>query len=245
MELLLWLWVYDKRWLLGFKPKVTLYIIAWIIPIVVNISMFSFYVYILNNPVISECKYGPYNLYLIKFTPEIILTIKSVLSFISTLLSVLLIKDIIMTKKSQIKKIGSDVTDVKAKAQVPIIIAQHDYWIRRKSLGNCNGHLLLLVGFIQIIWSIFFVFGMNSQVCDDNISKILFYNEMYEIVFFLPIVLVLTLSIIIKVSAFICAYTCPGFIVCLSRVCSCKRKSYKLDFSKNQFDHLGVLVKSE
>lgn len=245
MELLLWLWVYDKRWLLGFKPKVTIYIIAWIIPIVVNISMFSFYVYILNNHVISECKYRPYKFYQFEITPKIILTIKSVLSSISTLLSVILIKDLFMTKKSETKKIGTDVIDVKAKAQVPIIIAQHDYWIRRKSLGNCNGHLLLLVGFIQIIWSAFFVFGTNNKVCDDNISKILFYNEMYEIAFFLPIVLVLTLSIIIKVSAFICAYTCPGFIVCLSRLCNCKKKSYKLDFSKNQFDHLGVLVKSE
>ena len=88
--------------------------------------------------------------------------------------------------------------------------------------------------------------AQNHWIMNESIrNNILFYNEMYEIVFFLPIVLVLTLSIIIKVSAFICAYTCPGFIVCLSRVCSCKRKSYKLDFSKNQFDHLGVLVKSE
>ena len=92
MELLLWLWVLDKRWLLGFKPKLSLYIFAWLIPIVINISMFSFYVYVLNNGVLSHCKYPPYSFHLLDLTPQIVLTTKSVLCFISTLLGLMLIR---------------------------------------------------------------------------------------------------------------------------------------------------------
>ena len=104
MELLLWLWVLDKRWLLGFKPKLSLYIFAWLIPIVINISMFSFYVYVLNNGVLSHCKYPPYSFHLLDLTPQIVLTTKSVLCFISTLLGLMLIKDLVVNRKSEMNK---------------------------------------------------------------------------------------------------------------------------------------------
>ena len=245
MELLLWLWVLDKRWLLGFKPKLSLYIFAWLIPIVINISMFSFYVYVLNNGVLSHCKYPPYSFHLLDLTPQIVLTTKSVLSFISTLLGLILIKDLVVNRKSEMNKISTNIKNSKTGIQVPVIIAQHDYWIRRKSLGNCNGNLLLLVSCIQIIWSFCFIFGTNRQICDANISKILVYNDLYEIAFFLPIVFVLGLSIIIKVFCFICAYTCPSLIICFSHLFSCKRKGHTLDFKKDPFDKVGILIQPD
>ena len=42
MELLLWLWLLDKRWLFGYKPNIYLYIFIWLIPILINISVIYF-----------------------------------------------------------------------------------------------------------------------------------------------------------------------------------------------------------
>jgi hypothetical protein len=59
MELLLWLYIFDNRWLFDLKIKGNIYLILWIIPLLINFITFSFgLIYLILSKNFNENKYN-------------------------------------------------------------------------------------------------------------------------------------------------------------------------------------------
>jgi hypothetical protein len=82
MELLLWLWLLDKRWLFGYKPNIYLYIFIWLIPILINISViyFNFYFFSVDNILFQYTIFSKLIICFFSFLTSLIL-IKNLLSY--------------------------------------------------------------------------------------------------------------------------------------------------------------------
>lgn len=229
MELFLWLWLYDKRWCLNLKPSTKCYVSLWLLPILTNIYIFIFGIYTFSFFDFKSCIASPTTSMLM--TPKVSIAIKSVLSGLSILTSILFIKDILKNEKEDLseKEIMSDneLTDV------CLLCTKNDYFVRRKSLYNINGLFLLALSIAMILYSIHFVMNHNSRMCDVNVTGVLLHNSFFEILCAIPMLVVLGMAATVKVMAFIASYTCPTMVIKISGLFSDNKKIKKiLDFKK-------------
>ena len=208
MELLLWLWLLDKRWLFGYKPNIYLYIFIWLIPILINISVIYF------------------NLHSF-FTNEILfqytILSKIILCVFSFLTSLILIKNLLSYQKiennffEQIKNINL----IKK-------VRKDDYWIYRNSLINLNGLFLLIISFFQIFWSFYYInFGFKYNY---YYTILLRQSAFFEIGFAIFVFIIFGITSFIKIFSFISLYLCPKLIIYISKIFN-KDNLLKLNFN--------------
>ena len=229
MELFLWLWLYDKRWCLNLKPSLKCYISLWLLPILTNIYIFIFGIYTFAFFNFKNCVSSPMNSMLT--TPKVSIAIKTVLSGLIILTSILFIKDIVKNDKED--KAEKEFTIDNEMTDVCLLCTKNDYFVRRKSLYNINGLFLLAVSIAMILYSIDFVMNYNSRMCDVNVSGVLLHNSFFEILCALPLLVVLAMAATVKVIAFIACYTCPTMVIKISSLFSDNAKIKKtLDFKK-------------
>lgn len=225
MELLLWLWLYDKRWLLNIKPSFRFYIALWFLPILINIYLTIFGIFSLSTVNFSKCPLSTYSFITL---PKPALTIKTLLSFLSLICSILLIKNIMIYDKEE-KSLRDKLIQ---KEENDCLCSGSDFFIRRKSLNTTSGIMLLGVAILEIIYSINF-FMNNNKICTDRITGIFLQSAVFELIFAIPILCVFALAAGVKVSAFIASYTCPSLVVAISKLFSDNSKMKKnLKFKK-------------
>ena len=220
MEFLLWLWLYDKRWLFGFRPNIFIYCFIWLIPILINISVFSFNAYFIT---------------LNKTFYQYAMLFKSIISFFSLLSSFLLIKNLISNKKSEnnfIEKIKY--IDYFEK------INNDEYWISRNSLLSFNGLFLLFISLCQIIWSIYYIkYGIKYSLYVTMVLKQSAFIEIYSSIF---ILIMFGIISFIKVSSLISLYLCPNLIIYFSTIFN-NDEHLKLNFNDVENPYQDVIIK--
>ena len=196
MEFLLWLWLYDKRWLFGFRPNIYIYCFIWLIPILINISVFSFNAYFIT---------------LNKTIYQYAMLLKSLICFFSLVSSFFLIKNLLSNEKSEnhfIEKIKD--------FYYFDIVKNDEYWISRNSLLSFNGLFLLFISLCQIIWSIYYIkYGIKYSLYVTMVLKQSAFIEIYSSIF---ILIMFGIISFIKVSSFISLYLCPNLIIYTSTI---------------------------
>ena len=208
MELLLWLWLYDPRWFFNLKINIKLYRNSWLLPLSINLINAFVSSYYIKFSEESACE-STLRLWLITRILFSVLIIINILFFIY--------KITITDKKERIhfenaKKVYPDIVEN---------MNEYDYWIRRKSLISTSGVLLLFLGMISLFWSyvIIKLYYVDNQFSKCNIQLITFI-KFYAFTVFLtnfPVMLMFLLLISVKLGSFICAYTCPAFLIWISK----------------------------
>ena len=134
MELLLWLWLLDKRWLFGYKPNIYLYIFIWLIPILINISViyFNFYFFSVDDILFHYIIFS-----------------KLIICFFSFLTSLILIKNLLSYQKKE-NNFFEQIKNISLTKKV----RRDNYWVYRNSLINLNGIFLLIISLFHVFWYI-------------------------------------------------------------------------------------------
>ena len=219
MELLLWLWFYDSRWLFNFKTSITFYKNAWLMPLFLHTFLMVVCLYYLQVSATFTCDKS-LRLWLYTRT------------FFSLLISTTII--FFMAKISQVyeKEQKSFEIPVKIMPKLENNMKQYDFWIRRKSLLSTSGILLLFLGLVSLFWSCLIVSIYHFQdyyfKCELKIQKMLNVHSFFIIAGNLPLVIIFLVSIIIKISAFICAFLCPKFLISLTKMFGEKKMTVDL-----------------
>ncbi len=208
MELLLWLWLLDKRWLFGYKANIYLYIFIWLIPILMNICIIYFNLYFfLSNDILLQ-----YTMFS-----------KLILCFFSFISSLILIQNLLSYQKKE-NKFFERVNNISLIKK----IKKDDYWICRNSLININGLFLLSISFCQIFWSIYY---LNFEIkYNYYYTKLLRQNAFFEIGFAIFVFIIFGITSIIKIFSFITLYLCPKLIIFISKIFN-KDNLLKLNFN--------------
>jgi len=221
MELFLWLWLYDKRYLGGCRLNLKIYQFLWLFPILINLITGGYSLYfLLNNIIVNK----------INYFSNVIFFSKIILCLLSVILSIILLILIIKNIKKEYKfyqYLNEEINGEIPNEQID------EYWIGRNSLCNIPGYILLFISFVQVGFSFYYIFNSkyNININDNYINFLFKYHSLLEVIFFIPPMLILFLAIIIKVFCFACAYICPGLLSGLSK-CNSEIKEYeKLDFS--------------
>ena len=153
-------------------------------------------------------------------------------TFFSLLISTTIV--FFMTKISQVyeKEQKSFEIPVKIMPKLENNMKQYDFWIRRKSLLSTSGILLLFLGLVSLFWSCLIVSIYHFQdyyfKCELKIQKMLNVHSFFIIAGNLPLVIVFLVSIVIKISAFICAFLCPKFLISLTKMFGEKKMTVEL-----------------
>ena len=215
MELLLWLWFYDPRWFFNFKISVVCYKNAWLIPLFLHLFLMFVCLYYLQISETFSCDKS-LKLWLYSRTFFSFL-ISMTIVFFQTKITALYLKE--TTYFDNAKKI------------YPVLeysMKHYDYWIRRKSLISTPGILLLFLGLISLFWSYLIISMYHFQnyysQCDVKIQRLLNIHSLLITIGNVPLVLVFIILIFMKVGSALFAFTCPDFLVSLSKCCT-KEKS--------------------
>ena len=93
MEVFLWLWLLDKRWLCGYRPILRYYLLLWFFPCLMNSILLTINIYYISHSLyINNESQVVYQYYII---------IKSILSLISIICSLLLVRDLIANQHKE------------------------------------------------------------------------------------------------------------------------------------------------
>jgi hypothetical protein len=162
MELFLWLYFYDSRWLFNLKVPVRIYKYIWIIPFMIHFIflMITFYYFDKSN------------------NPTCQLTTKLWL-YHRLLYSILIsINIIIFMIKIQIEYRKEKNALLKASQVYPALknkIYENDYWIRRNSLISTPGITLLFLSIVSLFWTYLIIGIQNKKIyesCDVKLQNI-------------------------------------------------------------------------
>jgi hypothetical protein len=211
MELFLWMWFYDSRWFFNFKISVKCYKYAWLIPLFTNTILSGICFYFLHTTDSPNCE-ASLKLWLFSRT------------FFSVLISVNIL--FFMYKISNVYQKESSFfgNALKIYPSVKQTIENYDYWIRRKSLISTPGVLLLFLGIISLFWSYIMInlyyFEGKFVGCDEKILSLLNFNSFLIFIGNIPLLLVIIVLLLIKITSFVSAYLCPNLLIKISKLCT-------------------------
>jgi hypothetical protein len=218
MELLLWLWFYDPRWFFNFKISIICYKNAWLFPFGLHILCVFICLYYLQIAEVSACD-SSLRLWLASR------------AFFSTLISATIfffMKKIVQVYEKEISFFDN------AKKIYPVLkfsMKQYDYWIRRKSLISTPGIILLILGVISLFWSYLIVSFYSIQNlydnCDIKIIKLLSFHSLLIFLGNLPLMIVILILLVVKLSSLVTAFLCPEFLISISKIGVRKLKNDK------------------
>lgn len=208
MELLLWLWLLDKRWLFGYKPNIYLYIFIWLIPILINISViyFNFYFFSVDDILFQYTIFS-----------------KLIICFFSFLTSLILIQNLLSYQKKE-----NNFFEQIKNSSLTKKIRRDNYWVYRNSLINLNGIFLLIISLFQVFWSYYYInFGIKYNY---YYTILLRQSAFFEIGFAIFVFIIFGITSIIKIFSFITLYLCPKLIIFISKI-FIKDNLLKLNFN--------------
>ena len=219
MELLLWLWFYDTRWLFNFKISIICYKNAWLIPLFLHSFLMAVCLYYLQLSATFSCDKS-LKLWLYTRT------------FFSFLISMTIVFFMIKISEVHEKEQKAFETPVKIMPQLENNMRQYDFWIRRKSLLSTPGILLLFLGLVSMFWSCLIVSFYHFQdyyfKCETKIQNLLYVHSMVIIIGNSPLALVFIVMLFVKVSSLISAFLCPNFLISLSKMFSRQKMKVEL-----------------
>lgn len=208
MELLLWLWFYDPRWFFNFKISIICYKNAWLIPLVLHLTMMTVCLYYLQISETFSCDRS-LKLWLYSRT------------FFSFIISI----NIVFFKFKIVKVYNKEISYFEnAKKIYPVLnysMKHYDYWIRRKSLISTPGIMLLCLGIISLFWSYVIISFYHLQnyysSCDVKIQRMLNIHSILILLGNVPLFVVIMVLIAMKLISLISAFACPGMLIGLSK----------------------------
>lgn len=217
MELLLWMWFYDPRWFFNFKISVRCYKNAWFVPLLSHLILASLCFYFLHNSDTPNCDAS---LKLWLFSRAVFSVLISInIAFFMNKISIVYKKENSFFENS--KKVYPHLIEA---------LDNYDFWIRRKSLISTPGVLLLFLGIISMFWSYIIInlyyFEKKFVGCDENMLSLLNFNSFLIFTGNIPILVVITVLLLVKIVSFVCAYLCPGFLVWCAKMCPPKMVKY-------------------
>ena len=232
MELVLWLWLYDARYVFNVHPNLCLYIICWCVSIMVNVAYIAFtvYVFVMVDFVMFESnnilKYFWMNLTHKTFM-GVVMGVK-VITVVCSCLHVVILKIKYNQHRRKRMVMLFQVSNVGSKECI-------DYFVRRDTLFHVNGIMLLVVSVVNFVMGVGYVSMDYDYVCNGTITKVVKYVMWYEVILGGVMVGVFGVAVFMKVVNFIVAYTCPKVNVCLSKWGSDqKRIKNKINFQLNK-----------
>lgn len=221
MELFLWLYFYDERWFFNLKLPIHVYRNIWFIPLIYHFFLASISLYYINlNEDPFQCEDS-----------------LKVWIYQRIFFSLLLILCIILFKVKIKQTFSKELKHYSEAKKIYPILNQncnlkYNYWIKQNSLISTSGILLLFLGFISLFWSylIFKMFFYNPYYnnCNLKIQQLLFIHACIILYGNLLTILILILSIFIKISSNIAAFTCPDLLIKLSKLTKFKGKGDNL-----------------
>ena len=223
MEVFLWLWLLDKRWLCGYRPILRYYLLLWFFPCLMNSILLTINIYYISHSLyINNESQVVYQYYIL---------IKSILSLISIICSLLLVRDLIANQHKEYSAFNEILLEYNKEEKKKDFMSfiEDEYWKGRKCLLNINGKILLLVGIGQIISSLYYLKNHNNYIYYVDYS--MKHCSSIEVIFALPIIIIFGLSFLIKLLTFILSYTCPCVIISFSGLFSKTKYHRKIDFS--------------
>ena len=229
MEVFLWFWLLDKRWLCGYRPIMRNYIILWFFPVMMNAILLILNVYYIFHSLYLNPESNIIYQYFIM--------IKSLLSLISIICSVILVRDLVIHYKREnsslieilSEKLNKNEQKINKIDDFNMILCDDEYWCIRKCLFNPNGKIVLFIGICQILCSIYYLRVKINYIYYIDYS--LKQWSTVELLFALPIIFVFGISFLIKLITFILSYTCPNVIIIMSKLFSDHKHQKKIDFS--------------
>ena len=214
MELLLWLWFYDTRWLFNFKVSIILYKNAWLIPLFLHVFLMIVCLYYLQIAQTFSCDQS-LRLWLYTRT------------FFSFLLSITIIFFMIKISEVNKKEQGAFETPAKIMPSLKNNMNQYEFWIRRKSLLSTPGILLLFLGLVSLFWSLLIISLYHFQSyyfqCEVKIQRLLNTHSFIIILGNSPLLIIFLIMLMIKVSSLVSAFLCPNVLISISKMCSKKK----------------------
>jgi hypothetical protein len=209
MELLLWFWFYDSRWFFNFKISVICYKNAWLIPLFMHTMLMFICLYYLQISETFSCDRS-LRLWLYSRT------------FFSFLISLNIIFFKFKISDVYTKELAFFDNAKKIYPALTHSMRQYDYWIRRKSLISTPGILLLFLGFISLFWSYliisFYHFQNYYGTCDIKIQKLLNLHSLFILLGNIPIILIICILLVIKLSSLVAAFACPNMLIAFSKL---------------------------
>ena len=229
MEVFLWFWLLDKRWLCGYRPIMRNYIILWFFPVTMNAILLTLNIYYISHSLYLNIESNIVYQYFIM--------IKSLISLISIICSILLVRDLVINHQREnfslieilSEKINKSEEKFNKNNDFNMIFSDDEYWCSRKCLLNSNGKFVLLIGICQIFCSIYYLRVRNSYIY--YIDYTLKQFSSIELLFALPVFFIFGISFLIKLITFISSYACPNVIIILSKLFSNHKHQKKIDFS--------------
>lgn len=225
MELLLWLWFFDNRFVFSLKIPTTFYQIIWLLSILINSFIVGAGIYLIveNN---------------IDSTMRILLFCTMCLCALTLIFSI----GFIIKISSENKKYFNSYSEaMKTIPELSLVIKSNDFWVRHNSLTSFWGIALFTCSIAVFIFDSCLLGYRNKwKVGDTANSTLLFeqnlliYYSVYELALTLFIVLELFISTIIKVGAFVSVYFCPGLYSKCSKCLHRSKRNKKIDFSNIQ-----------
>lgn len=203
MELLLWLWFYNKYFFFGIESTIQFYKNSWILPFIYHIVMIFicfYYIYLEEkNYYNCDISYHMWHFFSI---------------FIHLIFSLILISFRFQISKIQEKESKYFSNSKKILPEIRTLEKKIYYWIKQKTLQSYLGLLILFFSIIYFFGSITIILIYDFELddrCDKKLKNILFW---YSILY------------LITNSPFIFC----GFIMLISKVFPC---FFYIFFSKN------------
>lgn len=175
MELLLWLYLYDSRWLFNIKLTTKIHKYLWAVPIFIHFMLLSAGVYYLNflddYPCTKTLKMWIYHK-----------TFFSILMIINIIIFLMKIQTLQQKERQQIEESTKNFNYHPQNHLNTISFEQTylSFWVRRNALVSTSGVLLLIQGFTSIYYSHLIKNLITSQYfrsCDYKIQKTLIFHS--------------------------------------------------------------------
>jgi len=208
MELLLWLWFYDRRWVLNVNIPLHLYRNAWLIPLFLNLVVLSGSFYFLHFSSTFSCD-GSIRLWLYSRTFFSLLISLNIIFFMNQIDSS---SDKMKKKFERCKKIYQELEGN---------IHKYDFVVKRKTLTSTSGTFMLILGTISLLWSylIFSFYYVQNYFtnCDIKIQQMLKIHSLFTIFGNFPLVFSISIFIIFKLGSAFISFICPELLISFSK----------------------------
>jgi hypothetical protein len=205
METVVWLWLYDRRWV--FNLKAPCFLKIWSLPLFVNtFFLISLFNYTHNNK--DQC-YPEFQTWIyVRYVILSLILVGLFLTYKETAYSAI-------TEKTKM-------TNYKAPS---ISCKNHKYWVTRNALTSYPGLFLLGLSLINWFWSLY---GMNMAYhgyqsdafigCGSFMKNIVYANLVVSAIFSLPLVLGLLLIFAFKGLLLLVGVVSPSTLISIRRM---------------------------
>ena len=228
MEFFLWFWLLDRRFLCDLRPALKNFSFFFLIPIIVYLVIICFNLY----------RLFPFRN--LMDTTNLIVAFETILKMVSTICLIIMITNLYNLSKKQPKRQKNIFVMIFEKiknSNEENYVYYEDYWMGRTILFSTNGIIVLLTSILNITWSIFYVLKRNMFMkLFDWVEQFIIFNAYLTILFCIPVLLVLSLGMLIKIIFIINAMIFPSCVLSLSGICCRKNKGFNrtIDFSDVQ-----------